>query len=89
MGRNARVGSNPTTPTIFYSVFMGKKKSKAKKMMSDANQHLKERAERIQRENNYLIKKMAELRAKQELAHQQIMSEQSKNIDAMDKSLPS
>ena len=53
---------------------MGKKKKKNKnnawQPMSDANQHIRERNERIERHNQYIIRKIAEQRAKMELARQ-------------------
>ena len=42
---------------------------------SDANQGVKERAERIKKQNQYIIKKLAEYRAKQELETQRRQAE--------------
>ena len=42
---------------------------------SDANQGVKERAARIKKQNQYIIKKLAEYRAKQELENQKRQAE--------------
>ena len=44
------------------------KKKNAVVPRTDANQNIRERNERIQRQNNYIINKIAEFRAKHEMA---------------------
>ena len=44
------------------------KKKNAVVPRTDANQNVRERNERIQRQNNYIINKIAEYRAKQEMS---------------------
>ena len=44
------------------------KKKNAVVPRTDANQNVRERNERIQRQNNYIINKIAEYRAKQKMA---------------------
>jgi len=66
-----------------------KKTTKSKKKnimipMTDANQHIKEHnAEKI-RQNKALIKKIAEYKAKQQMAQQNVIDNSSKTIDGME-----
>lgn len=66
-----------------------KKTTKSKKKnimipMADANQHVREHnAEKI-RQNKALIKKIAEYKAKQQMAQQNAVDNTSKTIDGME-----
>ena len=66
-----------------------KKTNKSKKKnimipMTDANQHVREHnAEKI-RQNKALIKKIAEYKAKQQMAQQNAVDNTSKTIDGME-----
>lgn len=60
-----------------------KSKKKMPVIMSDANQHNRERAERKKKEREYIAKKMAELRARQMAEYEANMTQRESTIDAM------
>ena len=60
-----------------------KSKKKMPVIMSDANQHNRERAERKEKQREYITKKMAELRARQMAEYEANMTQQESTIDAM------
>lgn len=65
-----------------------KKTNKSKKKniivpMTDANQHIREHNTEKIRQNKALIKKIAEYKAKQEMAQQNAIDNTSKTIDGM------
>ena len=51
--------------------------------MSDANQHNRERAERKEKQREYIVKKMAELRARQMAEYEANMKQRESTMDAM------
>jgi len=66
-----------------------KKTAKSKKKnisipMTDANQHVREHNTEKIRQNKALIKKIAEYKAKQQMAQQNAMDNNSKTIDGME-----
>ena len=50
---------------------------------SDANQGVREHIERVRKQNDYIIRKIAEYRAKQEMMAQAQQSTASQTIDGM------
>lgn len=63
---------------------MAKKiKKKMPVIMSDANQHHRERAERKEKQREYIVKKMAELRARQMAEYDANMKQRESTVDAM------
>lgn len=66
---------------------MAKKRKKSKKklpvIMSDANQHNRERAERKEKQREYIVKKMAELRARQMAEYEANMKQRESTVDAI------
>ena len=54
---------------------------------TDANQNVREHIERVKKQNDYIVRKLAEYRAKQEMAAQQALPSQSQTIDGIEKGL--
>ena len=55
---------------------------------TDANQNVREHIERVKKQNDYIVRKLAEYRAKQEMAaQQQALTSQSQTIDGIEKGL--
>lgn len=60
-----------------------KNKRRMPVIMSDANQHIRERAERKEKQREYIVKKMAELRARQMAEYEANMKQRETTTDAM------
>ena len=54
---------------------------------SDANQNVREHIERVRKQNDYIVRKLAEYRAKQEMETQRFQASQSQTIDGLEKGL--
>lgn len=54
---------------------------------SDANQNVREHIERVRKQNDYIVRKLAEYRAKQEMEAQRFQASQSQTIDGLEKGL--
>lgn len=64
---------------------MAKKKSSKPVAMADANQHNRERAERKEKQKEYIVKKMAELRARQMAEYEANMNSRGGTVDGLQK----
>lgn len=60
-----------------------KTKKRMPVIMSDANQHNRERVERKEKQREYIVKKMAELRARQMAEYEAKMKQRESTVDAM------
>lgn len=60
-----------------------KSKKRMPVIMSDANQHNRERAERKEKQREYIAKKIVELRARQMAEYEANMKQQGTTVDAM------
>ena len=60
-----------------------KSKKKLPVIMSDTNQHNRERVERKEKQREYIVKKMAELRARQMAEYEANMKQRESTVDAM------
>lgn len=62
-----------------------KSKKKMPVIMSDANQHNRERAERKEKQREYITKKMAELRARQMAEYEANINSRGGTVDGLQK----